>query len=158
MSRSRRDPYTADLLSWEPPEPVRKFAPEQVRAASLDQKLCKAMAVALKECGLDRYQVANRMSDFLGERVSEAMLNAYVSQARTTHQISVVRFAALVHVTQDRRLLELLAELFGWSVVDERYADAIREVELAEKAEEIGRQLQLTRQRRRTGGRPWRGG
>jgi len=149
----RRDPYTADLLSWEPPEPVRKFEPHQVRAASLDKKLCKAMALALKECTWDRRHVAAQMSEFLGERVSESMLNAYVSPARETHQISVVRFAALIHVTKDRRLLELLAELFGWSVVDERFTDAIREVELAEKREEIDRQLQVTRMRRRSGGR-----
>lgn len=153
MTRRRRDPYTADLLSWQPPEPVHRFMPDQVRAASLDQKLCKAMALALKQCGLDRHLVAERMGQFLGESVTLNMLNAYVSPARETHQISVVRFAALVHVTQDRRLLELLAELFGWCVVDERYADAIAEVEIAEKRDELDRQLQLTRLKRRAGGK-----
>lgn len=153
MTRRRHDHYTQDLLSWRPPEPVVKFAADQVRAASLDQRLCKAMKLALKECGPDRTTVAELMSEFLGEKVSLAMLNAYVSTARPTHVISVVRFAALVHVTKDRRLLELLAELFGWSVVDERYADAIAEVELAEKKEEIERQLQLKRMKRRSGGR-----
>lgn len=152
MSR-RRDQHTQDLLSWRPPEPVVKFSPEQVRAATLDQRLCKAMALALKECRMDRGIVAERMSEFLGEKISLAMLNAYVAPGRPTHVISVVRFAALVHVTKDRRLLELLAELFGWSVVDERYADAIAEVELAEKKEEIERQLQATRLKRRSGGR-----
>ena len=150
---NRRDPHTQDLLSWVPPEPVVKAAPEQVRAATLDQRLCKAMALALKECGLKRGEVAARMSEFLGESISLAMLNAYVSAGRPTHVISIVRFAALIHVTKDRRLLELLAELFGWSVVDERYADAIAEVELAEKKDEIERQLQATRARRRSGGR-----
>lgn len=153
MTRRARDPYTKDLLAWEPPQPVVKFPADQVRAASLDQRLCKAMSLALKESAWSRETIASRMSEFLGERISLAMVNAYVSPARGTHQINVVRFAALIHVTQDRRLLELLAELFGWSVVDERYADAIKEVELAEKAEEIGRQLQLTRMKRRSGGR-----
>jgi hypothetical protein len=153
MSRRYRDPYTHDLLSWQPPEPVQRFEPDQVRAASLDQRLCKAMALALKHCGLDRVDVADRMSEFLGESVSVAMLNAYVSPARETHKISVVRFMALVHVTRDRRLLELLADPFGWCVVDERYADAIAEVELAEKREEIERQITLTRMKRRSGGR-----
>lgn len=153
MTRRSRDPYTADLLSWRPPEPVVKFDAVQVRAATLDQRLCKAMVLALKECRMDRGIVAERMSDFLGEKVSLAMLNAYVAPGRPTHVISIVRFAALVHVTQDRRLLELLAELFGWSVVDERYADAIKEVELAEKRDEIEQQLRLTRLKRRSGGR-----
>lgn len=153
MSRRFRDPHTKDLLSWVPPEPVVRFAEETVRAASLDQKLCKAMAVALKDCRLERAVVAERMSAFLGSPVSKSMLDAYVSPARDTHQISVVRFLALVHVTQDRRLLELLADLFGWCVVDERYADAIREVELRDKRDEIERQLQATRMNRRSGAR-----
>lgn len=153
MSRYR-DPHTEDLLSWQPPEPVRRFEPDQVRAASLDQRLCKAMALALKDCERgDRGWIADRMSEFLGERVSKAMLDAYVSPAREAHKISVTRFAALVHVTEDRRLLELLADLMGWCVVDQRYADAIKEVELAEKRDEIERQLALTRMKRRSGGR-----
>lgn len=153
MSRRYRDPHTHDLLSWSPPEPVKRFAPDEVRAASLDARICKAMALALKECPWDRSYVAAQMSQFLGERVSEAMLNAYVSPARTTHQISLTRFMALVHVTKDRRLLELLADMMGWCVVDERYAEAIKEVELAEKRDEIERQLTLTRAKRRSGGR-----
>ena len=153
MSRRVRDPYTKDLLTWRPTEPVVRFDADQVRAASLDQKICKAMAQALKDCPWDRAVIAERMSGFLGQPVSKAMLDAYVSPARDTHQISVVRFMALVHVTQDRRLLELLADLMGWCVVDERYADAIREVELSEKRDEIERQLQLTRMNRRSGAR-----
>lgn len=153
MSR-RRDTYTLDLLNWQPADPVQRFAPDQVRATSFQQRLCKAMATALKDCTLgDRGWIADRMTEFLGERVSLAMLNAYVSPARDTHQISVVRFLALVHVTKDRRLLELLADVFGWCVVDERHADAIREVELAEKRDEIETQLKLTRLKRRSGGR-----
>lgn len=159
MSRRARDPYTKDLLSWSPPEPVVRFAPDQVRAASFDQQLCKAMKVALADCGLSRDFVAERMSAYLGERVSVSMLNAYVSPARDTHQISTVRFMALVHVTKDRRLLELLADPFGWAVVDERYADAIREVEIAEKRDELDRQLELSRRNRRAGGKgTWRTG
>ena len=42
MTRRARDPYTADLLDWQPPEPVAKFKADQVRAASLDARLCKA--------------------------------------------------------------------------------------------------------------------
>jgi hypothetical protein len=149
-----RDPHTKDLLSWQPPEPVQRFAPDQVRAASFDQRLCKAMALTLKEFTRgDRGWVADRMTEFLGERVSKAMLDAYVSPAREGHNISVSRFVALVHVTEDRRLLELLADLMGWCVVDQRYADAIKEVELAEKRDEIERQLTLTRMKRRSGGR-----
>lgn len=153
MTRRIRDPYTKDLLSWQPPEPVKKFEPSEVRAATLNDRICKAIVVALRDTAMERFYIAEIMSAYLGEKVSLAMLNAYASPGRSTHTINVVRFVALVHATQDRRLLELLAEIFGWSVVDERYADAIKEVELAEKREELDQQIKLTRMKRRSGGR-----
>jgi len=137
----RRDPYTQDLLTWQPPEPVERFDPKDVRAATLDAQLCKAMKVALAECGSSREDVANRMSVFLGQRVSPHMLNAYVSPGRDDHIINVVRFIGLIAATNDLRLLELIAEQFGRVVVDAKYMDVIEEVELAEKAEEINRRL-----------------
>lgn len=145
----RRDPYTADLLSWEPPQPVERFDPKDVRAATLDAQLCKAMKVALNECGSAREDIAYKMSVFLGRPVSQNMLNAYVSPGRDDHIINVVRFIALVAATGDRRPLQLLAEQFGCVVVDAKYLDVIEEVELAEKREEIDRRLQLKRAQRR---------
>ena len=143
----RRDPYTADLLSWQPPEPVERFEPGDVRAATLDAQLCKAMKLALD--GRDRLAVAVEMSRFLGKPVSAHMLNAYVSHGRDDHVINVVRFIALIAATGDRRPLQLLAEQFGCVVVDAKYLDVIEEVELAEKREEIDRRLQIKRAQRR---------
>jgi hypothetical protein len=57
--------------------------------------------------------------------VSENMLNAYASQAREDHVISLVRFVALIEVTRDRRLLEMLAERFGWTVIDKKFLPLI---------------------------------
>lgn len=145
----RRDPYTADLLNWQPPEPVERFDPQDVRAATLDAQLCKAMKVALE--GRDRFAIAAEMSRYLGKHVSQHMLNAYVSPGRDDHVINVVRFIALIAATGDRRPLQLLAEQFGCVVVDAKYLDVIEEVELAEKADEINRRLQLKRAQRRGG-------
>ena len=133
----RRDPHTADLLSWQPTTPVDRFDPQDVRGATLDAQLCKAMKVALTEAEGSREEIAAEMSRYLGQRVSPHMLNAYVSPARDDHIINVVRFIALIHATKDRRLLELIAELFGCVVVDAKYLDVIQEAELAEKREEL---------------------
>lgn len=137
MVRDRRDLLTPDLLSWHPPEPAVRFDDHQVRGATLGARICRAMALALAECDADRDEIAARMSDYLGLKVSKPMLDAYVSEARATHTISVVRFAALVHATKDFRLLSLLPELFGFAVVDERYIALIRATQMREKAEEL---------------------
>ena len=129
-----------DLLTWEPPQAEIAFAWEQVRSASPAGRIARAVAVALKECGRTRTEVAAAMSEFLGERVSPNMIDGYASVARTLHQIPLTRFLALIHATRDRRLLQMLAEPMGWAVVERRHlpliaAAQIREREDALKAE-----------------------
>ena len=116
-----RCPRTLDLLSWTPPETSVHFAPEEIRAASLGARFCRAMALALKECGKSREEVAAEMSAYLGEEVSVAMLNAYVSEARENHTINVIRYIALAHATGDMRLLNLVCELFDHVAIPRRF-------------------------------------
>ncbi|MBF0306946.1 MAG: DNA transposition protein [Alphaproteobacteria bacterium] len=127
MVRDPRDRRTSDLLAWKPPEPPRPHYREELRAATLNAKFCRAMAMALKDCGLSRAQVAERMTQYLGEAVSENTLNAYVSEARIDHIVNVLRFAALIHATQDWRLLSILPDLFGFAVLPERFVAAAEE-------------------------------
>ena len=137
MAIVRGDNATGDLLSWEPPEPRQSFSEDQVRAVSLSARFAKAISLALKESPLPRAEIAERMSDYLGVQVSEAMLNAYASEARTDHNISIHRFAALVHATQDWRLLSTLVDMFPVAVIDRKYLDVIRLAQLGEKKREL---------------------
>ncbi|MBF5095298.1 DNA transposition protein [Azospirillum sp. INR13] len=146
MSR-RRDTQTLDLLAWQPPEPVRAFPPEKVRAASLRSAVAKAVSLALKECGRDRDDVAQAMGEYLGEACPKTMLDAYASEAREEHVINVVRFIALMHATGDRRLLQLLAEPFGLAVIDARYLPAIEDALLDDKIAELTQRRQFARRR-----------
>ena len=134
-----RHPAQPDLLSWTPPAPVRRFEDDQVRAASLAARISKAVSTALKESDLPRGEIAAQMGAFLGESVSLAALNALASEARDDHRISVVRLMALVHVTRDPRLLQLLAEPFGWAVIDRRFLPLIEVAAIREQEDELRR-------------------
>lgn len=135
-----------DLLAhWQPSQTVAAFAPETVRGASLAVSLSKAVGQALKSSGRSREAAARLMSDYLDEPVSEAMLNAYASEARSEHIINVVRFIALLHVTRDRRLLELIAEMFGWAVVERRFLPAIEMAEAMEARARLDREIDARR-------------
>ncbi len=119
------------------------FEPEQVRGVTEQQRLARAISVALKDAterGVTREQIAERMSDFLGvgQKVSTNMLNAYASAAREDHIIGVVRFAALLHATGDRRLLEMIAAPMGWAVI-ERKQLAMIELAAVQEAEDAMR-------------------
>lgn len=133
----RRDTNTMDLLSWQPPSAPAAFAAEVVRAASLRATLAKGVGAALKESDKGREVIASEMGDYLGEIVPKSMLDAYASESREEHVISMVRFLALVHATRDFRLLQMLAEPFGMAVVEARYLPAIRQAVIDDKIAEL---------------------
>jgi len=152
MVKSRHDTETLDLLKWEKPEAAVRYEDTEVRGANIVARCCRAMSLALKECDRSREEIAAEMSEYLGETVTKAMLDAYVSEARDTHNINIYRFAALVHATRDFRLLSLLPSMFGFAVIDERYLPLIDVVLLEDKKEQLDRALDSARRRARLGG------
>jgi hypothetical protein len=141
-----------DLLDWVPPEPVVRFDERTVRAATVAGKLCRGISQALKDCGRSRADVAKAVTEFLGEDMSTNMLNAYASEARDDHVINVVRFIGLIHATGDRRLLELIADMFGWIVMERKYLPLIELASLREKEDEISRQRDMLRRQAKNEG------
>lgn len=137
-------PGQPSLLDWEPPKPVAAFEPARVRAATLGGQIARAVAECLRDAaaaGLAREAVAERMSAITGARVTKAMLDAYASQAREEHSITLPRFIALMQATGDRRLLELLAEPQGWAVIDRADLPLIELAALQEHHDEINRRM-----------------
>lgn len=145
-------PAQPDLLDWTPPQAALAFAPGDVRGATLSARISRAVSVALQDAGVSRRTIAERMSAFLGEAVSLDMLNAYASAARETHRISLPRFLALVHATGDRRLLELLAEPLGWSVIERRFLPLIEIAAVREQEDELRRRREALARRARAEG------
>ena len=141
-----------DLLDWQPPQPVQAFAAPEVRSSTLNGRITRAVAAALRGCELPREAVAAGMSEFLGRTVTKNMLDAYASEARDSHTIPLDRFLALVHVTQDRRLLELLAEPMGWAVIERRYLPLIDLATVREKHDDLQREMDALRRQARSGG------
>jgi len=88
MVKARGDTRTMDLLDWEPAPIVAAFVPERVRCSSLRAKIARAVSEAMKDAPECREVLAAGMGAWLGEDVSENMLNAYASEAREEHSIS----------------------------------------------------------------------
>ncbi len=101
---------------------------------SIQEKWARAIGQALNDCPMSREEVARQMSDYLGKEVRPNILNAYASTARDTHVINIERLDALVYVTKDKRLVDLLAELVGCMAVPKEQAPYM---EYAEKKMEF---------------------
>ena len=155
MAKARGDKNTLDLLMWAPDVNVEAFEPKTIRAATLTGKISKAVTVILKDARdpegnrLDRQEIAARMSDYLGEKITAATLSAYASEAKVDHNISLQRAIALMVVTNDGRLLSLMAEPLDMAVIPKRFESAVEEAVLVEKREEIDARIAQSRKNRR---------
>lgn len=153
---TRRDPHTLDLFDHMPalPPVVARFEERVIGAANLRDRIAQAVSATLRDMvAADREQIAQRMSDWLGEDVPKSTLDAYSSQARSDNTITYLRLLALVHATGDRRLLQLGADLFGLAVVDQRHVALVHARQARERAEELLRFAEAE-ERRARGGRP----
>ncbi len=139
QGRDRHDTNTGDLLSWEPPAVVRRFDETRIRKATLRARVAGAVSETLKDCELGREEIAERMSEWLGEEVTKNMLDAYASEAREAHTITYHRLVALIHVTGDVRPLQTGAEMFGHLVVDNKFMKFIELGLKTERSERIKR-------------------
>lgn len=122
MMQQRGDNLTLDLLEdYQPAKIVRRYDEDRLRTSNLRARIARAVSETLRDCERSRDEIASEMSAWLGEDVTKNMLDAYASEAREDHTIPYLRLLALVHVTQDPRLLQVGAEPFGHVVIDARY-------------------------------------
>ena len=126
MSKRRRDNKTLDLFrEYQPPEVTVGFEPEITKGGTLDVKIARALSHAMHECGLSRVEIAEKMSTYLDQKVTENMLNTYASPAREDHKITLERLIALVEVTGSHGLLGFVADFSDFVVVPKRFAEVI---------------------------------
>ena len=101
MAKRNRDEQTLDLFSHARLFPV-ETPREMGSALDFNGRISQAMARAIDEArdhGVDRYEIARRMSETLQVDISKGMIDAYTSQARENHTISLVRFVAFARAT-----------------------------------------------------------
>lgn len=135
MTKDRR---TLDMFTDYAPPPIsRTFDTVKVQAANLRSAISRGVALALKDTDRERDEIAGEIGEYLGEPCSKAMLDAYASEARSEHSINLIRFVGLIAATHDIRLLNLIADLFGWAVIPKRYLAAVEEAMIADRIEEL---------------------
>ncbi len=139
QGRDRNDHNTGDLLSWEPPEVVKRYDERRIKTATMRARIAHAVSETLTDSDKSREIIAEEMGAFLGGEVSKNMLDAYASEAREDHTISFVRLLALIHVTNDVRPLQVGAEMFGHLVVDDKFMKFIELGMMVERGEKLQR-------------------
>lgn len=98
---------------YEPVYPVRIDEP-QIDAERFSRDIARAIGRAMDACKYDRYEIAKRMAKALGQDdFSKSTLDAYASESKDTHTISIVRLIALIKATDQYWLMDFIAEKVG---------------------------------------------
>lgn len=114
-ARKPRDTAQGDL--FEPIYPSR-MPKTGMDGAALRSKVARAMSEALRECPDDRYAVAMRMAQELGQpSFSKAMLDSYTAESKDAHNISFVKLVAFVRATGCSWLWDFLLKDEGYTVL-----------------------------------------
>jgi hypothetical protein len=131
--KRRDDSGTLELFGDVAPRPVvARYDEQLVHAGNQRGRLARAVAAALRNHNADRAGIATEMSAYLGERVSEGMLNRYASQGAEDHAMPAHRLVALAVITGDARLINALLGDTGLVAVEAKYEPLIRREMLRE--------------------------
>lgn len=141
-----RDGRTLDLFrDWTPPVVEVRFEAGRVQAPTRAERIARAVSATLEECARSRAEVAEAMG------ISDNALNAYASQARNDHNISLDRAFGLIEATHDPRILAIELDRLGFVIIPKAYLGAVEEAMCADQIEHLETRKKLAR-------RSWKGG
>jgi len=115
---------------------------EPYLAPTPDERMRAALLEALRRSSRSRAQVADRMTELLGQRISEAQINAWTAPSHTKHRFPAAYLGAFCRATGSLEPLRILVEEAGSHIVG---SDVLL---LAESAQ-AERRMSKDRKRRR---------
>jgi len=133
--RRVKDELTLDIFAV--PEPVTPTPGSGNYAAQVSE----LVGIVLKDCPVDRYEVAAQMSRYSGDDVSKHMLDAWSSPARSDHNIPFYRIPLLEEVCQSHVFTDWIVHLRGGRVAYGREALAAEYGKLSRIQERVNADL-----------------
>lgn len=112
-----RNPLQMDLFGEATAFPVRVFV-DAIDTDRFRARLKRSLARAIRECQMDRAEIAARMSRYLGSPITKASLDSYTAESKTGHDISLLRFKAFVKATGATWLWDELVSDDGLTMMD----------------------------------------
>jgi transcriptional regulator with XRE-family HTH domain len=109
---------------------------------AVKERMHKALDRCMKAEGISRAEVAHRMSEFLGAKITESYLNQYVSASAGDKQINVARLIAFVQATNSHELIGFLAAQFDMRAVTTRHAMLIKRELLKERLNALNEEIE----------------
>lgn len=124
-----------DDIQFEKLDPIRQ-PNYQIETKPFGLRVKEAVSEALKNSGYKRWEIAGRMSEYLGVEITETMLNSWTAESKEGHRFPVEFLPALCLQTGDYTLLEILVAACGCRMVksDEIYLLELGKIKQAQRS------------------------
>lgn len=106
----QHEPHKFDL--FEAPQ----ASPEAPGSLNLTEVIRDMVSEMIKQCSLSREEIAERMGDLTGSRITLNMLNTWTAESRHLHRFPLEYVPALERATGFTSLTDLLAQLAGGEI------------------------------------------
>ena len=119
-TRKKHDPNQINFFNALDEGPKEIHVPaEPTRGPINANKIKLAISEAIKRSHFDREEICRQISELAGRPVTVAMLNAYTSQSRTTHQVPSDLLAPM-SIVLGPSILKEIAEAAGCALAERR--------------------------------------
>lgn len=150
MAKGRGDISTLSLLDWQPPAVAKTFSPDRVAGHNDGVRMARAFAEAIRDSGLDRNNIHERMQAYMGRKFSRATLDRVTAPSAEEHEFTTSKVIAFLKVVSDLRVINELLAGTGFVAIPEKYLGAIEQAICDE-------QIQQLQRRRRMATKKWKG-
>jgi len=118
--------------------------PSSEGSLNIQLKFRAMVSTCIKKCPLSRWEIAGRMSMYLGTEITKYMLDTWTAESKEHHRLPAEYLAAFCCAVDSYDLLSLIAETAGVFMLPG--AEALRSE--IQKIEEQIKALQRARQKR----------
>ena len=92
---------------------AKKAQGPEAGSLNMGARVREGLATALKSVPLKRWEVAGRMSEYIGAEITESMLNSWTADSKEGHRFPLEYIAAFCWATGDYTVMDLVARGCG---------------------------------------------
>ena len=124
---------------------ARKEAGPMPGSLNLQQKVKETLTVALKSAPYKRWEVAGRMSDYIGVEITESMLNAWTAESKELHRFPLEYLPAFCWATGNYSLADVVVRASGCHLIKSEEVVLLEMARLDERERDIQEQKRQMR-------------
>lgn len=123
---------------------IKKTQGPEAGSLNMGARIRDGLTNSLKSIPLKRWEVAGRMSDYIGAEITESMLNSWTADSKEGHRFPLEYMPAFCWATGDYTVMELVARGCGCHLSKGREVLLLKMARLDDMKRKIEREQEQT--------------